>query len=115
MHVQSLASITNNPKKDSLLKKMGGFVKSKVVGSSEPKFKVLKESQVEDNPMIPKVNPQKDFRDYLKKVSVPSIKTYQANHPLVEPEAASEEQKESQEQQKPKIKEVDPYAAKNEV
>ena len=68
MHCQNLASIVNNPKKQSLVKKMASMVKSKVVGSKEPKFKPLKESQVEDSTAIPKVNPQKDFRDYFRKV-----------------------------------------------
>lgn len=57
MHEQSLASIVNNPKKDSLVSKMASLVKSKVIGSSQPKFKPLKESQVEDSTAIPKVNP----------------------------------------------------------
>ena len=61
---------------------MASAVKSKVVGSSVPKFRTLKESQVEDSAAIPKVNPQKDFRDYLRKVAQPSIKTYQGNHPI---------------------------------
>ena len=68
MHCQNLASIVNNPKKQSLVKKMASMVKAKVVGSKEPKFKSLKESQVEDSTAIPKVNPQKDFRDYFRKV-----------------------------------------------
>ena len=76
MHEQSLASIVNNPKKDSLVSKMASLVKSKVIGSSQPKFKPLKESQVEDSTAIPKVNPQKDFKDYLKKVAQPSVKAY---------------------------------------
>lgn len=81
MKKQSLASIVNNPKKDSLVSKMASLVKSKVIGSSQPKFKPLKESQVEDSPAIPKVNPQKDFKDYMRKVSQPSVKAYQTNHP----------------------------------
>ena len=44
MHGQSLSSIVNNPKKDSMFKKMTSLVKSKVIGSSVPKFKALKES-----------------------------------------------------------------------
>lgn len=109
MHSQSLASIVNNPKKDSLVKKFGAMVKSKVVGSTEPKFKPLKESQVEDNPGIPKVNAQKDFKDYFRKVSQTSVKTYLTNHPRPELEefSAVEETKEHK-----KIKEVDPSAVK---
>ena len=57
MHSQSLTSIVQNPKKTSLVKKVASIVKSKVTGSSVPKFKALKESQVEDSPAIPKVNP----------------------------------------------------------
>jgi len=44
MKKQSLTSIVNNPKKDSLVSKMASLVKSKVIGSSQPKFKPLKES-----------------------------------------------------------------------
>ena len=36
MHAQSLTSIVNNPKKDSMLKKMAKLVKRKVIGSSVP-------------------------------------------------------------------------------
>ena len=71
----------NNPKKDSLVKKMAQAVKSKVMGSSQPKFKPLKESQVEDSTAIPKVNPSKDFKEYMRKVAQPSVKAYQTNHP----------------------------------
>ena len=69
MRCQNLASIVNNPKKDSLVRKMASMVKSKVVGSKEPKFKQLSEAQVEESTAIPKVNPQKDFKDYFRKVS----------------------------------------------
>ena len=44
MHAQSLTSIVNNPKKDSLLRKVKNMVKQKVVGSSVPKFKALSEA-----------------------------------------------------------------------
>ena len=44
MHGQSLTSIVNNPKKASLVSKMASLVKSKVIGSSQPKFKHMKES-----------------------------------------------------------------------
>ena len=44
LHSQSLMSIVNNPKKDSIVRKMASMVKSKVIGSSVPKFKALKES-----------------------------------------------------------------------
>ena len=81
MHGQSLTSIVNNPKKDSLMRKMASLVKSKVIGSSVPKFKAVKESQVEDSAAIPKVNPQKDFKEYLRKVGTASVETYLKNHP----------------------------------
>ena len=112
LHAQSLSSIVNNPKKDSLVKKMASLVKSKVVGSSVPKFKKLEESQVEDSPAIPKVNPQKDFKDYIKKVSKPSVKTYQQNHPQKSPEEF--EQQPEEESKGNVIKEVDPFAVKKE-
>ena len=57
MHGQSLASIINNPKKESLFSKMKTVVKQKVTGTAAPKFKPLDESQIEDSPAIPKVNP----------------------------------------------------------
>ena len=104
LHSQSLASIVNNPKKDSLVKKLGAMVKSKVVGSTEPKFKPLKESQVEDSPVIPKVNPQKDFKDYFRKVGQPSVKTYLANHPRAVIDTADANPLEEEK----KIAEVDP-------
>ena len=56
-------------------------MKSKVTGSSVPKFKAIKESQVEDSPAIPKVNPAKDFKAYVRKVGQPCVKKYQQNHP----------------------------------
>ncbi len=112
MHSQSLASIVNNPKKDSLVKKFGAMVKSKVVGSTEPKFKPLKESQVEDNPGIPKVNPHKDFKDYFRKVSQPSVNTYLTNHPRPEIEDEDAQLVEEVKQEVKKIKEVDPEAIK---
>lgn len=56
-------------------------MKSKVTGSSVPKFKAIKESQVEDSPAIPKVNPAKDFKGYVRKVGQPCVKKYQQNHP----------------------------------
>ena len=91
---------------------MASIVKSKVTGSSVPKFKALKESQVEDSPAIPKVNPQKDFKDYMKKVSQASVKTYQTNHPrkVVEPEQVEESKAPTG---RKKIKEVDPYATES--
>ena len=64
IHGQSLASIINNPKKDSFMSKVKTLVKQKVTGTAAPKFKQLKESQIEDSQSIPKVNPEKDFKEY---------------------------------------------------
>ena len=44
MHGQSLVSITNNPKKESVFKKALNTVKQKVTGKGPPKFKVLTET-----------------------------------------------------------------------
>ena len=110
MHCQSLASIVNNPKKDSLVRKMASMVKSKVVGSKEPKFKAMTEAQVEDSPAIPKVNPQKDFKDYMRKVSQPSVQTYLNNHPRPVAEITDEQGEETK-----RIKEVDPFQMSAEV
>ena len=112
MHSQNLTSIVNNPKKDSLVRKMASLVKSKVMGSTEPKFKPLKESQVEDNPSIPKVNPQKDFKDYFRKVSQASVQTYFSNHPRQEIAELEASPSESADRQTKKIEEVDPFAVR---
>jgi len=61
-NVQSITSIVNNPKKESMLKKMTRIVKKKVVGGGKPSFKPLKEDQIEISTLIPRVNPKKDFR-----------------------------------------------------
>ena len=44
MHGQSLTSITNNPKKESVFKKTMNAVKQKVTGKGVPKFKVKTEA-----------------------------------------------------------------------
>ena len=44
MHVQSLTSITNHPKKESMFKKAMNSVKQKVTGTGVPKFKPLTEA-----------------------------------------------------------------------
>ena len=64
---------------------------------------------MEDSPAIPKVNPHKDFKDYMKKVSQPSIKTYQKNHPI----KVEDSTEESKIDTKKKIKEVDPYESQS--
>ena len=84
-------------------------MKSKVTGSSVPKFKAIKESQVEDSPAIPKVNPAKDFKAYVRKVGQPCVKKYQQNHPRQE----SVEPAEEEEVKGRQIQEVDPYARKD--
>ena len=68
MHVQSLTSIVNNPKKDSVFKRMKTLVKHQIQGGPSPYFRTLKESNVEDSDSIPKVRPNKDFKDYFKKL-----------------------------------------------
>ena len=44
MHVQSLTSITNHPKKESVFKKAMNSVKQKVTGTGVPKFKPMTEA-----------------------------------------------------------------------
>lgn len=58
----------NNPKKESILKKMTTLVRHKVTGKGAPYFKPLTELQVEDSSSIPKVQPKKDFKEYKKKL-----------------------------------------------
>lgn len=42
-NVQSITSIVNNPKKESMLRKVTRMVKKKVVGGGKPSFKPLRE------------------------------------------------------------------------
>ena len=51
-------------------------VKQKVTRSGVPKFKPLKESQVEESALIPKVQPQKDFKEYFRKLKTADVATY---------------------------------------
>ena len=41
----------------------------------------MTESQVDDSSLIPKVNPQKDFKEYMRKLKTADIATYNENHP----------------------------------
>lgn len=41
----------------------------------------MTESQVDDSGLIPKVNPQKDFKEYMRKLKTADIQTYNENHP----------------------------------
>jgi len=47
----------------------------------QPFFKELTEQTVEESPTIPKVNPKKDFRAYVKKLEECCINAYFENHP----------------------------------
>ncbi len=47
----------------------------------QPYFKELTEQTVEESLTIPKVNPKKDFRAYVKKLEDCSISAYFENHP----------------------------------
>ena len=57
--------------------------------------------------MIPKVQPEKDFKDYFRKLKTADVSTYHVNHP---PKATEEETKEPV--GKRKIQEIDPYAVR---
>lgn len=76
MRNQSLASIVNNPKKESIFKRVKTLVSHKVTGKGVPFFKVLTEHQIEESSQIPRVNPAKDFKDYFKKLQDAEIDIY---------------------------------------
>ena len=67
MRIQSLSSIVNHPKQETLMKKLGKMVKDNIKGkkhmSSRAKFvyKPMTEQDVPDSLHIPKVNWPRDF------------------------------------------------------
>eukprot|EP00347_Sterkiella_histriomuscorum_P013600 403364097 len=63
MKIQSLTSIINNPKSDTIYKQVSSFIKK--VNNND--FKQLKESQIPDSMSIPKIT-IKDFQDYLNSI-----------------------------------------------
>jgi len=67
MHMQSLTSIVNNPKKESFFNKVKNNIKSKLTNKNAEKydFKPMTEAMVEDSLSIPKVTPKKDFKEYF--------------------------------------------------
>lgn len=56
------------------------------------------------------MNPQKDFKDYLRKVGQPSVQTYLTNHPRLAAEIFDESGEETK-----RIVEVDPFMKSAEV
>ena len=56
-----------------MFKKAINSVKQKVSRSGAPKFRPMTESQVDDSGLIPKVNPQKDFKEYMRKLKTADI------------------------------------------
>jgi len=56
-------------------------VKNKVTGGGVPKFKAMTEDKVEESTLIPKVNPEKDFKEYQRKLKEARADIYHKNHP----------------------------------
>ena len=63
MKIQSLTSIINDPKSDTIYKQVSAFIKK--VNKSE--FKQLKESSIPESFSIPKIH-MNDFKDYLDRI-----------------------------------------------
>ena len=71
--IQSLASIVNHPKNESMLKKLGKYVKNGIqgkrhatrTGSKKFTYKVLTEKDIHGSLHIPKVTYPKDFQKAL--------------------------------------------------
>ena len=78
MHMQSLTSIVNNPKKESFFNKVKNNIKSKLTIKSAEKydFKPMTEAMVEDSLSIPKVSAKKDFKDYFKSLEKSEVGVY---------------------------------------
>jgi len=55
LHMQSLSSIVNNPKKETFIKKVKNFAKHQMQGNGAAYFKTMKEANVEDSTSIPRV------------------------------------------------------------
>lgn len=80
MHVQNLSSVINNPKKKGLFQKAKDIYLHQT--GKKVAFKTLTEDKVEDSTSIPKVNPNKDFRVYLRALNEGgAITEFLANHP----------------------------------
>lgn len=79
-NVQSLASIVNNPKQESMFKKVKTILKHKIQGGPSPYYSAMAEKDVEDSSLIPLVKPHKDFRDYKKKLAHPAVAHFHDNH-----------------------------------
>jgi hypothetical protein len=72
----------NNPKKESMLKKVTTMIKHQISGGPSPYFKQLSERDIEESTIIPTVKAQKDFKDYKKKIAVAAVADYFENHTL---------------------------------
>lgn len=64
MHVQNLTSIVNNPKKKGIFQKAKDLYLQQT--GKKTAFRVMTEESVEDSTHIPKVNPAKDFKQYIR-------------------------------------------------
>ena len=88
MHVQSLSSIVNNPKRKGIFQKAKDLYLHQT--GRKIAFKTITEEKVEDSTQIPKVNPSKDFRSYLRSINeAGAVSEYLLNHPV----SSAEEQK----------------------
>ena len=79
MHVQNLSSIVNNPKRKGLYQKAKDFYNYQT--GKKVKYAEMTEKDVEESLIIPKVNPQKDFKHYLRALQECGVEEYLQNHP----------------------------------
>lgn len=79
-NVQSLSSIVNNPKKQSVFSTVKTIIKQKIKGGPSPYYKAMKERDIEESNTIPAVKAQKDFRDYKKTLAHKCMPMYNENH-----------------------------------
>ena len=80
MNCQSLASIVNNPKKESMFKKVKTMLRHQIQGGPSPYYKAMGEKDVEESTIIPIVKAAKDFKTYKKKLEHACVSSYQDNH-----------------------------------
>ena len=90
MHVQNLSSIINNPNRKGIFQKAKDMYLHQT--GKKVAFRTLTEDKVEDSALIPKVNPAKDFKVYLRSINeAGGIAEYLANHPAPKIEEVKDE------------------------